>query len=52
MPSAFYRAILEIDDGPVTWYFEASPHVSFVSRATGVRKHHVLVTAGLRFELR
>ncbi len=52
VPSAFYRAILEIEDGPVTWYFEASPHVSFVSRATGVRKHHVLVTAGLRFELR
>ncbi len=52
VPSAFYRAILEIDDGPVTWYFEASPHVSFVSRATGVRKHHLLVAAGLRFELR
>lgn len=52
LPSAFYRAILEIEDGPVTWYFEASPHVSFVSRATGVRKHHVLVAAGLQFELR
>ena len=51
VPSAFYRAALEIDDGPVTWYVEASPHVSFVSRATGVRKHHVLVTAGLRFTL-
>ena len=49
VPSVFYRAILEIDDGPVTWYFEASPHVSFVSRATGVRKHHMLVSAGLRF---
>ena len=52
VPSAFYRAILEIDDGPVTWYLEASPHVSFVSRQTGVRKHHMLVTAGLRFDVR
>ena len=51
VPSAFYRAILEIDDGPVTWYFEASPHVSFVSRATGVRKKHLLVTAGVRIEV-
>jgi hypothetical protein len=52
VPSAFYRAILEIDDGPVTWYVEASPHVSFVSRQTGVRKHHMLVMAGLRFDVR
>jgi hypothetical protein len=52
VPSVFYRAILEIDDGPVTWYVEASPHVSFVSRQTGVSKHHMLVMAGLRFDLR
>jgi hypothetical protein len=52
VPSVFYRAILEIDDGPVTWYFEASPHVSFVSRETGVRKHHMLAVIGLRFDFR
>lgn len=51
IPSAFYRAILEIDDGPVTWYFEASPHVSFVSRSTGIPKSHLLVTAGVRIEV-
>ena len=51
VPSTFYRAILEIDDGPVTWYFEASPHVSFVGRTTGVRKKHLLVTAGVRIEV-
>jgi len=50
VPSVFYRAILEIDDGPVTWYMEASPHVSFVSRATGVRKKHVLLAIGLRMD--
>ena len=50
VPSVFYRAILEIDDGPVTWYMEASPHLSFVSRATGVRKKHVLVAVGLRMD--
>jgi len=48
IPSAYYRGMLEIDDGPVTWYFEASPHVSFVSRATGVRKHQMLFAIGLR----
>lgn len=50
IPSIFYRSLVEIDDGPVTWYFEASPHVSFVSRATGVRKHHMLVSAGVRMD--
>lgn len=48
VPSIYYRAMLEVDDGPVTWYFEASPHVSYVSRATGVRKHQMLFAAGLR----
>ncbi len=50
VPSVFYRSLLEIDDGPVTWYMEVSPHVSFVSRATGVRKHHLLVAAGMRMD--
>ena len=50
VPSVFYRSLLEIDDGPVTWYVEVSPHVSFVSRATGVRKHHLLVAAGMRLD--
>ena len=50
VPSVFYRSLLEIADGPVTWYFEVSPHVSFVSRATGVRKHHLLVAAGMRMD--
>ena len=50
VPSVFYRAILEIDDGPVTWYMEASPHVSFVSPATGVPKKHLLVAVGLRMD--
>ena len=50
VPSVFYRAILEIDDGPVTWYMEASPHVSFVSRATGVRKKHVMVAVGMKVD--
>lgn len=52
IPSVFYRAILEIDDGPVTWYIEASPHVSFVSRATGVRDRHFLFAVGMRFDIR
>ena len=50
VPSVFYRSLLEIDDGPVTWYMEVSPHVSFVSRATGVPKHHLLVAAGMRMD--
>ncbi len=48
IPSIYYRSMLEVDDGPVTWYFEASPHVSYVSRATGVRKHQMLFAIGLR----
>jgi hypothetical protein len=48
IPSIYYRTMFEVDDGPVTWYFEASPHVSYVSRATGVRKHQMLFAAGLR----
>ena len=48
IPSIFYRSMFEIDDGPVTWYFEASPHISYVSRATGVRKHQMLFSVGLR----
>lgn len=48
IPSIFYRAMFEIDDGPVTWYFEASPHISYVSRTTGVRKHQMLFAFGLR----
>ena len=50
IPSVFYRAILEIDDGPVTWYMEASPHVSFVRRATGVRKKHVMLAIGMMLD--
>ena len=50
IPSVFYRSLLEIDDGPLTWYVEVSPHVSFVSRATGVRKRHLLVAAGMRMD--
>ena len=50
IPSVFYRSLFEIDDGPVTWFFEISPHVSFVSRATGVRKRHLLVSAGMRMD--
>jgi hypothetical protein len=50
VPSVFYRAILEIDDGPVTWYLEASPHLSFVSRATGVRKKHVMLAVGMTLD--
>lgn len=48
IPSVFYRALLEIEDGPVVWYAEASPHVSFVSRATGVPKRHFRIAVGLR----
>lgn len=51
IPSIYYRSMFEIDDGPVTWYVEASPHVSYVSRATGVRKHQMLFAVGVRTTL-
>jgi hypothetical protein len=52
IPSVFYRGGVEILDGPVVWYVEASPHVSFVSPETGVPKRHFLVAAGIRLEVR
>jgi len=51
IPSLFYRAGVEVLDGPAVWYLEASPHVSFVSPETGVPKHHFLITAGIRLEV-
>jgi hypothetical protein len=51
IPSVFYRGSVEILDGPLVWYVEASPHVSFVSEATGVPKRHFLVAAGVRLEV-
>lgn len=51
IPSVFYRGGVEILDGPVVWYVEASPHVSFVSPETGVPKRHFLVSAGIRLEV-
>ena len=48
VPSVFYRGTVEVDDGPLVWYLAASPHVSFVSPATGVPKRHFLVKAGVR----
>ena len=48
IPSVFYRGGIEILDGPIVWYFEASPHVSFVSPETGVPKRHFLIAAGIR----
>ena len=38
VPSVFYRSLLEIDDGPVTWYMEVSPHVQLCEPGHGSAK--------------
>lgn len=48
VPSVFYRGAIEVEDGPLVWYMAASPHVSLMSPATGVPKHHFLLTVGVR----